>query len=167
MRSKPSSLLLKLLLISGPRQWFPVQGFVANPIVGTPPNQRFPFRSSPCRSQHGRRLMINRPSRPPLKFLTGKARCKNYMSSASRDDAAWGVVKHIVMPLLCAASLLGGPDILRISEEVALATRLTVRPPSAQALSDEQVIASRSSLTNSVFQCYPRCWDDRWSCNSA
>lgn len=52
------------------------------------------------------------------------------------------MVRGVVASLLCAASILVGPDIFRIGDEVSQATRLSVRPPPAGALSDEQDVVN-------------------------
>lgn len=63
------------------------------------------------------------------------------MSASPGDSSSlgWGVIRGIMTSFLCAGSLLAGPGVFRVTDEVATASGLIARPPAACALSDEQV----------------------------
>lgn len=67
---------------------------------------------------------------------------------AGEASVGRAIVKGWMATLLCVASLLAGPDVLRIGDEVASATGMGIlRPPSASALTDEQVGMRSLSIT--------------------
>lgn len=155
-----SPLLVSLVLVSTLQKCLLSQGFA--PSLAS--KSRTLFLVSNRGGSYCQRHAHSSPTTAPtrLLLLTRVRRVGLTTSmSASEPGSEMGLMKGVMVSLLCIAAILGGTGGLRISEEVAKSTGLIMRPMAARALSDEQVISGlhrRGLVTSHFCHCAASPW---------
>lgn len=122
------------------RQCLPVSGFVAPPVTVYRANPLL-FSGRVYEQQDVSLLVVSRQQLQSkcCQPRVVPTRRQVLMSASARDASGVEVVKGLMVSLFCIASFLGGPGVFRVAHEVATATGLSMHPPSADAMTDEQV----------------------------